>query len=131
MTKEELGRLHSLNMEIEREKRRLRELRSAAESVTSPISGLPHVTGDFRRSEDVRIMLSEQEELVTHMIRQSVIEYDRLIHYIANVGDPLMREILRLRFINGLPWLQVAASIGGGNTAEGVRKACYRFLDKS
>lgn len=127
MTKEELSKLYWLNREIEWEKRQLAELRSAAESVTSRITGLPHATGNAR-NEDIKILLAEQEDLVNLKIRESVIEYNRLNRYIASVPDPLMRSILALRFINGMSWRQVAFHIGGANTEDSVKKACYRFL---
>jgi hypothetical protein len=50
--------------------------------------------------------------------------------YIHTIDDSLMRQILSLRYINGLTWEQVAAHIGGGNTADSVRKAADRFLGK-
>lgn len=131
MTREELSKLYWLNREIQLEQLRLEELRSAAESVTSPISGLPHVKGELRRAEDIRILLAEQVELVALKVKQSVIEYNRLLRFIGDVDDPLVREILRRRFVDGQTWRDVAQSLGGGNSEEGVRKLCYRFLKGS
>lgn len=130
MNKEELSKLYWLNREIALEKRRLEELEAAAESCTAKISGLPHVTGDSRKSENMAILIAEQRDLVELKIRQSVIEYNRLNRYIASVEDPLLRNILTLRFVNGLPWLQVAMRLGGGNTAASTRMICERFLKK-
>ena len=48
--------------------------------------------------------------------------------YINNIDDSLIRQIISLRYINGLTWEQVAAHIGGNNTADSVRKAAERFL---
>ena len=127
MTKAKLSRLNSLNLEIEQEKRRLSELRAAAESCTAPISGLPHVAGSIRRSEDVQITLAEQEALLREKVRESVREYDRLNRFIFSVDDPQVRQILRLRFVDGLPWVQVALQTG--NTEDSARKICARFLE--
>lgn len=131
MTKEELSKLYWLNREIVLEKRRLEELEAAVGSCTAKISGLPHVTGASRKAENMAILIAEQRDLVELKIRQSVIEYNRLNRYIAAVEDPLLRNILTLRFVSGLPWLQVAMRLGGGNTADGVKKQCYRYLRKS
>lgn len=131
MTKEELSKLYWLNREIELEKRRLAELETAATNTTAKISGLPHATGESRKTESVAILIAEQRDLVELKIKQSVIEYNRLNRYIASVEDPMIRNILTLRFVNGLPWIQVAMGVGGGNTANNVRMACERYLEKS
>lgn len=48
--------------------------------------------------------------------------------YIARIDDALTRRIFELRYIDGLSWAQVAKSVGGGNTAEAVRKRHNRYL---
>ena len=42
-----------------------------------------------------------------------------------------IRQIISLKYVDGLTWEQVAASIGGGNTADGVRMIHNRFLGKN
>lgn len=44
--------------------------------------------------------------------------------------DEHVRRILRMRYIQGLSWNEVAAKIGGGNTEDSVRKAAGRYLAK-
>lgn len=51
-----------------------------------------------------------------------------LRRYIANIDDALTRRIFELRYISGQSWEQVAKSVGGGNTAEAVRKRHNRYL---
>lgn len=128
MTKQELSQLYYLNREIEEEKRKLDELETAATNITTKITGMPHVTGASRKSENLSILVAEQRDLIELKVKQSVIEYNRLNRYIADVEDPLMRLILSYRYVNGLTWCQVAASIGGNNTADSVRVAHDRFL---
>ena len=53
---------------------------------------------------------------------------EEIEEYINTIDDSLTRQILSLRYVNGLTWEQVAASIGGGNTADSVRKVAERFL---
>jgi len=128
VTKQELSQLYYLNREIEEEKRKLDELETAATNITTKITGMPHVTGASRKSENLSILVAEQRDLIELKVKQSVIEYNRLNRYIADVEDPLMRLILSYRYVNGLTWCQVAASIGGNNTADSVRVAHDRFL---
>lgn len=128
MTKKELSQLYWLNREIEEDKRKLEELRSASEGGTAKITGMPHVTGNGKSMENYAILIAEQSDMIDLKTKQTIIEYNRLNRYIAEVDDSLMRQILSLRYVNGLSWLQIALHIGGGNTADSVRMAHNRFL---
>ena len=50
---------------------------------------------------------------------------------ISGIDDCILRQVVSLRFVEGLSWGQVAASIGGGNSADGVRMMCNRFFSKT
>lgn len=128
MTKKELSKLFYLNREIELEKGRLKELQAAAADSTVKISGLPHVSGEIRKTERMSILIDEQKNLIDLKIKESVIEYNRLNRYILGIPDPLIRQILLLRFVEGMSWVQVAVNIGGDNSPDSVRMACERFL---
>lgn len=131
MTKKELSQLYWLNREIEEEKRKLAELEAAATGCTAKITGLPHVGGAHDKIGDLAILIAEQRDLIDLKVRQSVVEYNRLNRYIASVEDAQMRMIFQLRYVRGMSWQQVATRIGGGNTADGVRKAHDRYLKLS
>lgn len=130
MTKKELSQLYLLNREIEENKRRLEELRTAAEGGAARITGLPHAPSIGRGLESYAILIAETKELIRLKNQQLIIEYNRLNRYIAELDDSFMRQILSLRYINGLTWGQVAAHVGGGNTEDSVRKAHARFLTR-
>lgn len=131
LTKKELSELYWLNREIEEEQRKLKELEVAATNCTAKITGLPHVSGVHDKIGDLGILIAEQKDLIELKIRQSIIEYNRLNRYITSVSDIQMRIILSLRYVNGLTWQQIADNIGGGNTADGIRKKHDRFLKLS
>lgn len=131
MTKRKLSQLYWLNREIEEDKRKLAELETAAEGGAAKITGMPHVSGNGRSLENYAVLIAEQRELIDTKIRQTIILYNRINRYIATVPDSLMRQILTLRYVNGMSWVQVAMSIGGGNTADSVRMAHDRFLRKN
>ncbi|WP_236908829.1 hypothetical protein [Clostridium sp. Cult3] len=38
---------------------------------------------------------------------------EEIYEYIDNIDDSLIRQIITLRYVSGLTWEQVAASIGG------------------
>ncbi len=130
MTIQELSQLYHLNREIEQEKRRLQELEAAATDTAVKISGLPHVGGISDKTA-IAAQIADCRGVVEAKIQRSMVEYNRLNRYIANVPDSLTRQIMALRFVNGMSWNQVAMRVGGGNTADGVRMLVNRYLKKS
>ena len=132
MTLKELSQLYYLNREIERDVRRLEELKDRAYSLSaSNITGMPR-GGNIAGSTIDRnaAEIADLEAIISAKITQCLHERNRLERYIADIPDSLTRQIFTLRFINGLTWLQVAFSIGGCNTEDSVRMACKRYIDK-
>lgn len=127
MTTRELSRLYWLNREIAVEKNRLAELEAAATGITQKINGLPHVTGISDKTA-MAAEIADAKAIIEAKTMMAVVEYNRLNRYIASVDDSLVRQIMMLRFVSGLPWNQVADSIGGNNSEDSVKKICYRYL---
>ncbi len=50
--------------------------------------------------------------------------------WVEGIEDSLLRQVIILRHVNGLGWRQVAREIGGGNTAESIRKLHDRYFEK-
>ena len=129
MSIRELSQLYFLNREIEREKRRLADLEAAATGITANIKGLPHI-GAVSDKTAIAGEIADCKAVIEAKVKASIAEYNRLNRYIATVNDSLMREILTLRFVEGLSWEDVAYDIGGKNTPNSVRMLCNRFLRK-
>ena len=102
----------------------------AAVSATAKITGLPHVTGVRDKVGEIAVLIEEQSRLIELKKKQTVIEYNRLMQYINSVDDSLMRQILTLRYVNGLSWQQVAFAIGESDESYPRRKH-NEFLRKS
>ena len=66
--------------------------------------------------------------IIEAKLQQCIYERNRLERYITTIEDSLLRQVFTYRFVNGLPWQQVAACIGGSNTADGVRMMCNRYI---
>lgn len=127
MTKKELSQLYYLNREIEHDKRELAKLKTMATSTTSKISGLPHAGGISDKTA-LGAEIAYLEGVINNKIERTFYEYNRLLKYIENIDDSLVRQIMTFRHINGLTWVGVAMQIGNGNTADGVRMIYNRFL---
>lgn len=129
MTNKELSQLYHLNREIEQDKERLARLKMAATSTTSKIDGLPHARGLTDKTA-LGAEIAYLEGVINNKIERTFYEYNRLIKYIENIDDSLVRQIMTFRHVNGLSWTAVAMQIGNGNMADGVKKIYYRFLEK-
>ena len=129
MTIKELSQLYYLNREIERDRERLSVLRSKASSMgASGFDGLPKSGCLGGRLEQCIAEIVDLEVIIQAKITQCLHERNRLERYISDIPDSITRQVFQLRFVSGLPWAQIALSIGGGNTEEGVRKRVYRYL---
>jgi len=109
MTKEELSQLSWLNREIETERARLCELKTLLCGEGSA-AGLPDMDSEERML--VKEEIEASRALITARIQKAAAEYKRLCRFIDSVDDSMMRQILSLRYINGLSWQQIAFSIG-------------------
>lgn len=132
MTLKELSQLYYLNREIERDHERLEKLRTRVSAPGSPnYDGMPKSPG-FENSHERDIAeIIDLEAIIRAKIMQCLHERNRLERYIAEIPDSLTRQIFQLRFISGLSWVQIAFSVGGDNTADGVRMVCNRYIKKA
>lgn len=131
MTLKELSQLYYLNREIERDQERLEQLRASVSAPgASNYDGMPKSPSFENRLERYIAEIVDLEAIIQAKITQCIHERNRLERYIAEIPDSLIRQIFQLRFVNGLTWAQIAFSVGGGNTEEGVRKRVYRYLEQ-
>ena len=112
ITKRELSQLYYLSREIERDKRRLKELEALAEGTTQHLTGMPIAPGFGDKTARYAIEIMELKEIIECNMRRCMIEYNRLIRFISSVEDSQMRQILTLRYVNGMTWLRIATEIG-------------------
>lgn len=130
MTKSDLEQLTLLNSEISRDLERLQELYALLTGCTSSISGLPHI--DLLRGSDRTDKFVSMIDVLEQQIKERVLDsaalYIQIWSYINTIHDPLVRQIIALRYIDGLPWQQVANNIGGGISADHARILLNRYL---
>ena len=134
MNKEEIKQLKYLKTEIEEIKRQIENLDYTIETdkVRGSSSHFPYVQRSFtiegvnyeeynRKAERLRRKLNKRIKELMDLVEETN-------EFIGNIEDSLVRQIISLRYINGLTWEEVAANIGGGTTTESVRKTAERFL---
>lgn len=92
------------------------------------ISGMPHGSGVGDVVGNTVVELVRIEDMLKEL-EAKVIETQKPIEdWIGSVDDIYVQTILRLRFLHGLKWSEVANAIGGGNTVQSVRTAVYRLF---
>ena len=128
MTLKELSQLYYLNREIEMDKRRLQELEVKALPGSQVLTGMPHTPGVKDKVGEYAAEIADLRGIIEAKLQQCIYERNRLERYITTIEDSLLRQVFTYRFVNGLPWQQVAACIGGSNTADGVRMMCNRYI---
>ncbi len=128
MTKSELSQLYFLNREIEEIQRRIEELEGLATGCTARITGMPHAPGINDKIGKYVAELADLKCLLDLNLKKCFYELNRLNRYIDTVEDARTRMILTLRYVNGLPWDQVAASMSSSLTGDSVRMEHNRFL---
>lgn len=136
MNKEQLSQIRYLNSEIEMLKKQITDLDH--EIVTDSVRGSSKYFPYTERSFVITGIEESYNRKVRRLQRKLNRRLEELMNlveetneYIESIDDSLIRQIIALRYINGLTWQQVAAHIGGDNTADSVRMACNRFLEKS
>lgn len=90
----------------------------------SALRGMPSAPGI---SDKVGNGVADMDE-IRRKLRTAKRRRGRLVAYIKGVEDDYMRNVLILKFIKGYTWNSIAILLKGGNTADGVRKSCERFL---
>jgi len=128
MTLKRLSRYAKLIDDIEKENRMLDSLRAAAEPGGQRLTGMPHASGVKDIVGDLSVEIAFLETHKRQLEAQKEAELPFIEEYIATITDIRLNLIFRLRFVHACSWKAVATALGGHNTEEGVKSACYRYL---
>lgn len=129
MTNKELSQLYNLNRECERLEEEIERLESEAESTTQRFKTVP-ISGNRTSDKVARIAveLATKRAMIPILHRQIDDERVRLIRWIECIDDSLVRMIAFGRYVDGLPWEQVAAGINADMSGEVARVTMYRYI---
>lgn len=134
MDKEQLKQLKYLKVEIEVIKKQIEELdyTTVTDSVKGSNAYFPYVARNFKieglDEEGYNYKFKRLRNKLNRKIDELMDLVEETNEFIDSIEDSLTRQIITLRYVNGLEWAQVAESIGGNNTADSVRKVAERFL---
>ena len=100
----------------EREEKRLeaeiQRWRSRAEKMTAGYGGIPSGGGDGRSLENTMAHIDDLTRQLAQRLDRLVTLRQKIVTAIDSVPDPKQRELLRLRYIDGLTWGKLAVVMG-------------------
>lgn len=131
MTLQEVSGLYYLKKLIERDEVRIAELESKLGLGAIQYTGMPKAPTSASKMEELVPVIADLRDRLVERQRAYRIKQMEIERYISSVEDYQIRLIMLFRFVDLLSWRQIAQRIGGGNTEEGVKKLCYRFIKKS
>lgn len=128
MTVKELSKLYYLKKLIERDEAKVRRLESRLYPGGMNMSGMPRNPSPTNKMDEICPDVADIQIRIEEQKARYAKEEQEIEAYINTVQDYQIRLIMLYRFVDLLTWRQVAQKIGGNNTEDGVRKACYRYI---
>lgn len=126
MTKKELAQYRSICDEILELETAIRK-NTEHSTVRGSDADFPYLSHPMKVS-GVQSTTDNQNTLIK--VRRLKIKKQEIESFIDNIEDSLTRRIFKLKYIKGKNWVQVAISVGGGNTDKGVQMIVKRYLEK-
>lgn len=126
MTEKELDRLNYLNIEIKKLKNEIYEMENSSIVKGQIISGIPKRGGVNNPTEKLGVMLTERKQLLAEAMLRAETERNKIERYIADIEEPEIRVIMRLRHIEGMNWERIGDEINMERTT--VSKKYKRYL---
>lgn len=128
MTLQELNNLRKYPLEIKQLKERIFQLQRQTESATQMLSDMPSAKGNGDKLADIIASYVDEQNKLQRLIAKRQREELNAMSYISDICDSQLRSIFLMRFLKGYSWTKIANEIGGGNTADSVKKSVYRYL---
>lgn len=128
MTWEELDDLYQKKSELKRGEELIERLKLRAQPGAQQIDGMPHGSSVSDRVGDTAIAVAEAEDELKDLKIQIRQKESEVKEWIKTVRGFETRTALRLRFLDGLSWKEVAGAMDKYYTVSRVQVLCYRLF---
>lgn len=129
MTKEKLSELRYIKNELKMWENELHELDIVACGEAVKISGMPKAKRKNDRTAEIATKRADTIATIEKIKSDLEAEKNMLIHYIADIDDSYLRQIMYFRYVKGYTWQRIVIEVGAGST-DSIRKLHDRYLEK-
>ena len=141
----EINRFHARKSEIKTINDDIRKLRDKLhdEAVTDTVKGsqtefpfvqhsipISGIDFDEQSNRELDMEIKKTVALLNRRKIELLRQYREIRRFIDSIDDPLMRQIITLRYVQQKEWRDVAKEIGGKNTENSVRMMAKRFFER-
>lgn len=128
MTLQELNAHYELLEDLDNAQEMLATLHSKAQPGAQVLNGMPHSPGVRDRVGELAAEITDMEARISRLQARIAEEETPILDFVTSIENAEISLIIRLRFIRGLRWKEVAAHIGKWKTEASVRNLCYRYI---
>lgn len=127
MTKKDLNNLFALRERIERAENMLAAIRARSNPGAQVLNGMPHTPGVKDKTGDCAVEIVALEEKIA-ALRETLREKEAEVSaFLSSIDDECVSTALRLRYIHGMLWKEVAYMVG--QSKQSITQLCYKYLN--
>lgn len=130
MEERELNELRHLKKEIRYQIERVRRLEEKATSMTQIIGGIPACKGITDRVAEYAPQIAHLKTLIQNNIRWCLHLQYKIESFIESIEESEIRQIFRLRYLEGKTWKQIAFAMTGAGDGSTQYKQHKEYLRK-
>ena len=131
MEERELNELQDLKKEIQYQVNQLRRLEERSTSMTRIISGIPAYRGITDRVGEYAPQIARLKILLQNNLRWCLNLQYKIELFIESIDESEMRQIFRLRYLEGKTWRQIALATTGAGDGSTQYKQHKQYLKKT
>lgn len=128
LTKDELKQIYYINKEIKMWQKELERLQCKSLVKGQEITDMPFGSGTSDKVADLAVEIADVQAIIRGKLAEIQLQRKKIIEYISNIEDSLLRQIVFLRNVSCMNWNQVARELG--STENCVKQIYSRYFRK-
>lgn len=121
MTKKQLRDMRTIDTELRILRSHLKEMEESIGITAAPSDGQPRGNKVGSPTEMQAVQIADTIAAIRKLEEKILAARIEVWDFIATLDDPLLRQIIILRFVDGKSWFKVSEAIGGNATSDGCR----------